>query len=130
MHATSSRNQPVVLVVDDDADIRDALRDILESAGYSVVEAENGELALTYLEQHPPPAAILLDLFMPVMDGWELSRRLASAPALALVPILVVTASGPHWGYPGARVFRKPLNLTQVLEAVDDVVVNRADATQ
>jgi CheY-like chemotaxis protein len=120
----------VVLVVDDDADIRDALRDVLEQAGYSVAEAANGELALTYLEHHPPPAAILLDLFMPVMDGWELARRLASAPELALVPILVVTASGPHWGYPGARVFRKPLNLAQLLEAVDEVVVKRTDVTQ
>jgi CheY-like chemotaxis protein len=128
MYPSPSRHQAVVLVVDDDADIRDALRDVLEQAGYSVAEAANGELALTYLERHPPPAAILLDLFMPVMDGWELARRLAAAPALAPVPILVVTASGPHWGYPGARVFRKPLNLTQLLHAVDDVVTRRDTA--
>jgi CheY-like chemotaxis protein len=124
-----SSQKSVVLVVDDDADIRDALRDVLEDAGYLVVEAANGEVAFTWLEKHPAPAAILLDLFMPVMNGWQLARQLESLPELAPVPILVVTGSGPHWGYPAARVFRKPLDLRQLLAAVRDAVLAQAHST-
>ena len=124
-----SSKGPVVLVVDDDIDIRDVLRGVLEDEGYVVAEAANGEQALSYLEQLERPAAILLDLFMPVMDGWEVIRRLESLPDFAVVPVLVVTATGPHWGYPGNRVFRKPLNLRELVTAVNEVAAPATEAT-
>ena len=114
-------NQRLILVVDDDVDIREVLREVLEQAGYAVAEAANGEQALKYLEKHPRPSAILLDLFMPVMDGWQFARRIESIPELTPVPIIVVTASGPHWGYPGSRVFQKPLDLKKLLQALNEV---------
>ncbi len=112
---------PLVLVVDDDADIREALRDVLEAAGYAVAEAANGLEAFTYLERNPRPGAILLDLFMPVMDGWQLARRIESVPALASVPLVVVTASGSHWGYPSKRVLLKPIDLPRLLQELHDL---------
>ena len=111
----------VVLVVDDDPDIRDALRDVLEEAGYQVAEAGHGAQALAYLASQPPPAAILLDLFMPVMDGWQFARQMQSVPALAAIPIIVVTASGRHWGYPSGKVLRKPLDLHELLQTLREL---------
>ena len=112
---------PLVLVVDDDAAIREALREVLEPAGYAVAEAANGLEAFTYLERNPRPGAILLDLFMPVMNGWQLAKRIESVPALASVPLVVVTASGAHWGYPSKRVLRKPIDLLRLLQALHDL---------
>jgi CheY-like chemotaxis protein len=113
--------QAVILIVDDDPDIRDALRDVLELKGYAVAEAGDGREALAYLSDHRPPRAILLDLFMPVMDGWHFFSRIRSLPALALIPVIVVTATGSHWGYPSAPVFRKPIDLPQLLQALGEL---------
>src|SRR5688572_24600390 len=110
------------MVVDDDADIREALRDVLEQAGYGVAEAANGREALRYLTGNPAPMAILLDLFMPVMDGWQFAQRVQATPRLADIPLIVVTASGAHWGYPSERVLRKPLDLSRLLEVLRQVV--------
>jgi CheY-like chemotaxis protein len=108
----------VVLIVDDDPDIRDALRDTLEWKGYAVAEATDGADAIAYLRGHPPPRAILLDLFMPMMDGWHCFDRIRSLPELALIPVFVVTATGSRWGYPNAPVFRKPVDVPRLLEAL------------
>ena len=81
----------LVLVVDDDEANRTLLRDPLETHGYEIVEAENGERALQKVEQRPPDA-ILLDVMMPQMDGFEVCRRLKKDPRTAHIPILIVTA--------------------------------------
>jgi CheY-like chemotaxis protein len=114
----SPTSQPLVLVVDDDLDIRECLREVLHEAGFAVAEAWNGSEALTYLRANPPPAVILLDLFMPVMDGWELERRLQADPALARIPLFVLTATGSYWGYPAGRVFHKPIQVAALLQAL------------
>jgi CheY-like chemotaxis protein len=114
-----SRASPtVVLVVDDEVEIREALRDVLEDAGYSVAEAAHGREALDYLAVNSTPHVILLDLFMPVMDGWELIKKLRTSPHTAAIPVIVVTASGPHWGYPTEQVIRKPFEVREVLERI------------
>ena len=79
-----------VLVVDDDADTRASLRELLEGHGYRVQVAANGELALDYCHSNSPDC-IILDLWMPVMDGWQLADALKRAP-FAPTPIVVVTA--------------------------------------
>src|SRR5882672_10105751 len=83
---------PRILVVEDDSDAREALVDILEVSGYSAIPAENGKKALEYLEGATPPALIILDLLMPVMDGWEFRTRQMQNPHFANVPVIVVTA--------------------------------------
>ena len=81
----------LVLVVDDDEANRTLLRDPLETHGYEIVEAENGEQALQKVEQRPPDV-ILLDVMMPRMDGFEVCRRLKKDARTAHIPILIVTA--------------------------------------
>jgi two-component system chemotaxis response regulator CheY len=85
--------RPLVLVVDDDPDILDAICDILEVEHYRVARARNGLEALDRVEQERP-AVILLDLMMPVMDGVTFAHALHARPQVADIPILVISADG------------------------------------
>ena len=80
-----------VLIVDDDAAIRLAVSWALGDAGFQVALAENGQLALDRVNSDPP-ALLLLDMRMPIMDGWELARRYRSLPG-PHAPIVVMTAA-------------------------------------
>ena len=80
-----------VLVVDDDVDARHRLRDVLEDTGWTVQEAGNGVEALQHV-LHTPPQVILLDLNMPVMDGFAFLHRLRGTPGCSDIPVLVLTA--------------------------------------
>lgn len=82
----------VVLVIDDDLGSRDTTRRMLEKLTFQVVEAGNGLDGLRWLESHPPPALILLDLMMPVMDGFEFLEEIERRPKLHSIPVVVLTA--------------------------------------
>ncbi len=86
-------NRPLVLVVDDDPDILEAICDILEAEGYEVERARHGEEALERIAARQP-AVILLDLMMPVMDGVAFAQALRLRPAVRDVPIVVISADG------------------------------------
>jgi CheY-like chemotaxis protein len=118
--APQTTSQPV-LVVDDDCDVRDSVKEVLQDAGFRAVCVKNGEEALSYLRSHPTPRAVLLDLFMPVMSGWEFVRRVRSSSGFGTVPIVVITASEPHWGYPSSLVLRKPLEPEQLVRVLSDL---------
>jgi CheY-like chemotaxis protein len=81
-----------VLVVDDDDDVLEAAAFILRRAGYEVIEADNGLRALERIAAHGLPDLILLDMNMPVMNGWELARQMR-ARELWRVPVVVFTAA-------------------------------------
>jgi len=84
-----------VLVIDDDADIRGALVGVLEEQGYHAISASNGLEALEVLRILPtPPSVILLDLMMPVMDGWQFCAEQRQDPLLSKIPVVVVSAHG------------------------------------
>ncbi len=85
--------QPLVLVVDDDPDILDAICDILESEGYRVSRARHGQEALERVASERP-AIILLDLMMPVMDGLSFAQHLHDRPEQREIPIVVISAEG------------------------------------
>lgn len=89
-YKTSSAD--LVFLVEDDASTRDATRRLLEKLGLEVAEAGNGLEGLRWLDGHPAPALILLDLMMPVMDGFEFLEELQRRPSLANVPVVVLTA--------------------------------------
>ena len=80
-----------ILVVDDQIDLRDAIAVLLDVEGYDVADAENGRDALQYLQTHANVAAIVLDLAMPVMDGWQFLAERRKDPMLSDIPIIVVT---------------------------------------
>ena len=80
-----------ILVVEDQEDNRRILRDLLGNAGYKLMEAESGEEALTAIEAQRPDL-ILMDIQLPVMDGYEATRRIKSDPALRSIPIIAVTS--------------------------------------
>ena len=86
-------SQPMILVVEDEADIRELVRTVLEGAGYPVRVAGNGETALREVRTDPP-GALLLDLMLPGVDGLEVCRRLRAQPDTAELPILMLTARG------------------------------------
>lgn len=82
-----------ILVVEDDTELRRSLAEVLEDAGYAVRCAPNGAEALRELALDDKPSAILLDLAMPVMDGWTFRSMQRSDPRLANIPTVVISAS-------------------------------------
>ena len=80
-----------ILVVEDQEDNRQILRDLLGSVGYEMMEAWDGEAAVAAAKQHHPDL-ILMDIQMPLMDGYEATRRIKADPALKSIPIIVVTS--------------------------------------
>jgi CheY-like chemotaxis protein len=81
-----------VLIVEDDEGIRDTLRFALELENYDVATAANGKLGLETLSQIPRPSLILLDLMMPVMNGWEFAESLKKDGHWTTIPVVIVTA--------------------------------------
>jgi CheY-like chemotaxis protein len=115
-------NALTVLVVEDDADTRDTIGSVLEEGGYRVTAAQNGRQALGCLTGGPAPDCMVLDLMMPIMDGWSLvaEMRLGGLPA---VPILVVTAADSSaYPVPFRQVLRKPINPERLLTLVAELV--------
>ncbi|HEY8212001.1 MAG TPA: response regulator [Myxococcaceae bacterium] len=116
--------RPQILVVDDDPDILEALSEILEAEGYAVDRARHGQEALARIEQRRPDL-ILLDLMMPVMDGWEFSQALRQRGD-SDIPVVVLSAdrqAGAKARVVGARGFlAKPFELNELLKVVGDSV--------
>ncbi len=83
-----------VLIVEDDLDTREMLGRFLELEGYTVETAENGKRALERLGSGVGACVILLDLMMPVMDGWQFRQEQIRDAALADIPVIVVSAAG------------------------------------
>ena len=118
----------VILIVDDDNDVRSALSEMLEEEGFSVEGAHNGREALARLRGSTVhPAVILLDLMMPGMDGWDFRSEQMRDPKLAAVPVVVVSASGfSHESirtqFRPAAYVEKPIERTALLDVLRAVV--------
>ena len=80
-----------VLVVEDQEDSRQIIRDMLSATDYEIIEAENGEEALAAVAKQRPDL-ILMDIQMPIMDGYEATRRIKADPALCVIPIIAITS--------------------------------------
>jgi two-component system cell cycle response regulator DivK len=80
-----------ILVIEDQPDNRQILRDLLTNANFEVIEAEDGEAGLAAAETHRPDL-ILMDIQLPLMDGYEATRRIKANPALRAIPIIVITS--------------------------------------
>jgi CheY-like chemotaxis protein len=109
-----------ILVVDDDDDFREALCEVLSEAGYPVEQAGNGELALRRIAIEAP-GVVLLDLKMPVLDGWGVVERMRKEPASAHIPVLILSAYGYEWesGLLGVQGFiPKSVGIEEILDRI------------
>jgi CheY-like chemotaxis protein len=118
-HPFESRS--TILVVEDDHDIRVSVRNLLEDEGYRVLSVTDGRTALDVLEEaDPAPSLIILDLMLPVMDGWKFAERLRARPRFAGIPILIMSAyDAPP---PPARIVgfvKKPIDTDALLRLVE-----------
>lgn len=106
-----------VLVVEDDADIREVIQLVLEEHGYAVTNASHGRDAWEHLDAGLKPDVILLDLNMPVMNGWQVFDRLKQSP-FAATPLIIVTA-GMDLPPVAAPVLRKPIAMATLLHTLE-----------
>lgn len=118
---TADKPSGLVLVVDDDPDICETLQTVLEVSGYRVAAAGNGREALRTLRSGVRPCLVLLDLMMPVMNGLEFRAEQSSDPAIAAVPVVVV--SGDHGVAEkatamGLEGLSKPIDIDDLLQVV------------
>ncbi|HEY2730766.1 MAG TPA: response regulator [Polyangia bacterium] len=117
----STSGPKYVLVVEDDRDIREGLADLLGDYGYTVRGASNGREALEVLGGPSLPSIILLDLMMPVMDGWQFMEEVSRRRELAGIPICIITAGdskntrGPNV----VSVIRKPFDAATLMGVVE-----------
>jgi CheY-like chemotaxis protein len=117
-----------VLVIEDDADILRSIVQVLEDEGYVVRAAENGRVALAALRAPgaSPPCVILLDLMMPVMDGWAFRAEQLRDPTLAHIPVVLLTADGNAVEKAAlmnvAGALRKPVELLTLLDAIQPFI--------
>ncbi len=110
-----------ILIVEDDLDIRETLKDLLEYEGYRALTASNGREGIEVLRKASHPCLILLDLMMPVMTGWEFleALRAQGEKTLAENPVFVLSAVATQENTPGvAGVLRKPVELSSILDTV------------
>jgi CheY-like chemotaxis protein len=110
-----------VMVVDDDADIRDTIAQLLERHGFRVTTASDGGDAIEQLRTGEHPALILLDLMMPRVSGEEFRRRQLADAALAGIPVVLLSGAGRLDQLArsiGVEVLPKPIELTQLVETV------------
>jgi CheY-like chemotaxis protein len=112
-----------ILIVEDDFDVAQSIADVLEAEGYRVSIAGNGQEALEHLRGSEHPALILLDMMMPVMDGWRFREAQQRIPEVASIPVVTVTADGDARGKAAAigaaGHLGKPVTMDALLDEVE-----------
>lgn len=112
----------LILVVEDDPDIREVTVQVLEDLNYKVLAAENGQQALTLLQEMPQlPCLILVDLMMPIMNGWQLLEAMAKDERLAPIPAVVMSAVTETYTTQlnVAAYLRKPASYEQLMTVLE-----------
>jgi CheY-like chemotaxis protein len=118
---TQTHTAGSVLVVDDDTNLREGLCDILVEEGYMVDGAKDGADALEHLHDFALPDVVLLDLWMPGMDGYEFLKRRQQDELLKDVPVIVISATSDpdRLHFPLVATLNKPVNLTTLLRMIE-----------
>lgn len=109
---------PILLVIDDDDDVRETVQLFLEREGFRVITAENGKAALEQLAGGLRPHLIILDLVMPVMTGWQFWEAQQADLQLREIPVVILTAIGPTADVEGVTCLAKPVDCAELLRKV------------
>ncbi|HVN27376.1 MAG TPA: response regulator [Candidatus Binataceae bacterium] len=117
--AAPATNQRSILIVDDDVAATESLTDILCGEGYQVATARNGKEALSHLRNATLPRLIILDLFMPEMDGWEFRREQLKDNALSGIPVVVMTGASVYAGIDANIIVHKPLDVARFVSIIE-----------
>ena len=122
MNARSTNR--TVLVVDDDSGVRDLLTRSLSFEGFDVMEAANGQDALTQLRTGRRPGVIVLDLRMPVMDGWAFPVAQRADPRIARIPVVILSGADAHrfQEIEAVAALEKPVSLSQLADCLHRIV--------
>lgn len=108
-----------ILLAEDDCDLREAMADTLQDSGYSVAAVANGLECLEWLrEAERPPSLILLDLMMPVMDGWQFRIEQLKDPRLAAIPVVILSAMESPALSANVPYLKKPVKVQPLLDVV------------
>ena len=116
---TAAAGQGRILIVEDDALIRESLSGLLADEGYAVETARHGAEAIAVLRAKHDVRLIFLDLVMPVLDGWALIHELRASPELARIPVCVITATPNDPPVGAVEILRKPLDDTALLAVAE-----------
>jgi hypothetical protein len=127
--ADGSDGKPTVLVAEDDDDTRQSIVELLEDNGYRVIAARHGREAQEHLRRGIRAECMVMDLWMPEMDGWQLAAEMQEG-RLPSVPTIVMTAAEPHWGYPCPIVVRKPFDSRHLLGLIKTVASSSATPSE
>ncbi len=113
-----------VLVVDDDSGVRELLTRSLSFEGFDVMEAANGQDALTQLRTGRRPGVIVLDLRMPVMDGWAFRVAQRADPRIARIPVVILSGADAHrfQEIEAVAALEKPVSLSQLADCLHRIV--------
>jgi signal transduction histidine kinase len=124
MQVQAALGERRLLLVEDDGELRSSLAELLRSDGYDVVGAANGSEALEYLKRAPAPDLILLDLMMPVKDGWQFRIEQKRDPNISAIPVLAISADDtPKAVAIDAEMYlKKPFQYTALLDAIRRVI--------
>ena len=118
---------PTVLLVDDDEAVRSMMARFLRWEGFAIVEASNGQEALTHLQAGCGAGAILLDLRMPVMDGWTFRRAQREDPLIADIPVVILSGADAQRfaELDAVAAFEKPVEISTVADLLRNLLTSR-----
>jgi CheY-like chemotaxis protein len=120
------QSENLILIVEDDQEVRHALKEIFTREGYDVVVVDNGADAIVLLDDSLRPRAVIIDLLLPGVIGHELLDYMRSEPELASIPIAIITGA-PELAPPSHRVFAKPFIARELVSYVRGLVPIRPD---
>jgi CheY-like chemotaxis protein len=114
-------DEKTILLVEDDLDTREALGDLLSDAGYEVIPATSGKQAIEYLLVDPghPPDAVVLDLLLPLVSGWQVLDCIRAHPRLAAIPVVVTTGVSGDRPSGATVVLTKPIDCASFVDEID-----------
>jgi CheY-like chemotaxis protein len=128
MNGLAERWSRSILLVEDDDDFRLGLAEFLRGEGFLVTSAANGLEALSYLKGAPkPPSVVLLDLKMPVMNGWDFRTKMLEDPALASIPVIVLTgvvSSTDIATLHASALLNKPIDLASLMTMLEGTLLD------